>query len=84
MRKRQLLTPFRLSYDQNYELFRGGNAQEFCVNCQSEVKIEKVKMKVSLQDMHLLYQIITFANENVSQEYFKKLELIEQYSKQGA
>lgn len=31
--------------------------------------------------MHLFFQIITFANENVTNEYMKKLEKIEEYIK---
>lgn len=48
----------------------------FGVDQISQIKLDRVKVKMSLQDMHLIFQIVTFANENVSQEYLKKLELI--------
>ena len=39
-------------------------------------------MKISLQDMHLIFQILSFANENVTNEYVNKLEKIEGFLKQ--
>jgi len=42
-----------------------------------EVNFQKFKAKISLQDMHLMFQIMTFANQNVTNEYVKKLEQLE-------
>eukprot|EP00347_Sterkiella_histriomuscorum_P018285 403346093 len=93
IKKRQLLTPFKLSYSSTLELDsnRAGPKKPnivdnliFGVLSESEIKLERVKMKMSLQDLHLLYQIITFANENVSKEYMQKLDKINEYvNRQG-
>jgi hypothetical protein len=32
--------------------------------------------------MHLIFQILSYASENVTSEYFKKLEKIEVYTKE--
>ncbi len=48
------------------------------------MSIQKMKIKISLQDMHLLFLIIKYANENVSKEYMKKLEKIEEYLKRSS
>ena len=39
-------------------------------------------MKISLKDVHLFSQVISFANENVTNEYIKKIEKVNEFMKQ--
>ena len=40
-------------------------------------------MKISLQDFHLIFQILQYANENIANDYVNKLEKVDNYIKQS-
>ena len=40
-----------------------------------------MKAKISLQDLHLILQIVSFANNNIANEYVMKLEQIDYFIK---
>lgn len=71
--KRQLLNPMTLDYLTQYTLQRDAQ-KKFGVVLKQSTSASKMKMKISLQDMHLIFQIVTFANQNILYEYVQKLE----------
>jgi|LauGreDrversion4_2_1035121.scaffolds.fasta_scaffold91094_1 hypothetical protein len=50
---------------------------EFGAMVISEIEFSKLKAKISLQDLHLILQIVSYANHNIANEYVKKLEHID-------
>jgi hypothetical protein len=50
---------------------------DFGASILTEIELSKFKAKISLQDLHLMFQIITYANHNIANEYVKKLENID-------
>ena len=88
IKKRQLMRNFNLKYITNSTLIRPEKTDtfrqvllEYGANVISEIDFSKMKAKISLQDLHLILQIVTFANHNIANEYVKKLEHIEQFIK---
>lgn len=82
------MSNFNLNYITNSTLIRLEKTDtlrqklfEYGVNVISEIDFSKMKAKISLQDLHLILQIVTFANHNIANEYVKKLEHIDQFIK---